>query len=50
MEHRAVGRSGLRASAIALGTWVGRTEGSAESVAREALRLGVTTFDTSDVG
>jgi aryl-alcohol dehydrogenase-like predicted oxidoreductase len=49
MEHRAVGRSGLRVSEIAFGTWISRTEGQAEAVARSALDLGITTFDTADV-
>jgi aryl-alcohol dehydrogenase-like predicted oxidoreductase len=48
MQHRRVGRSGLHVSEIAFGTWIGRTEGAMEEAAREALRLGVTTFDTAD--
>jgi len=48
MRHRAVGRSGLRVSEIACGTWIGRTEGSAKEVARAALDHGITTFDTAD--
>ncbi len=49
MEHRSLGRSGLKVSEIAYGSWISRTEGSAEEVAREALRQGITTFDTADV-
>ncbi|HEU5469202.1 MAG TPA: aldo/keto reductase family protein [Actinophytocola sp.] len=48
MRYRAVGRSGLQVSEISCGTWIGRTEGSAEAVARAALELGITTFDTAD--
>ncbi|MFE7854115.1 aldo/keto reductase family protein [Streptomyces sp. NPDC057403] len=48
MRHRALGRSGLRVSEIAYGSWISTTEGAAEAVAREALEQGITTFDTAD--
>src|SRR6266487_3696786 len=49
MRHRALGRSGLKVSEIAYGSWISYTEGSAAKVAREALEHGITTFDTADV-
>lgn len=53
MEHRHLGASGLRISAITYGNWL--THGSqvendvAVSCVRAALDAGVTTFDTADV-
>ncbi|HEU0100743.1 MAG TPA: aldo/keto reductase family protein [Mycobacteriales bacterium] len=53
MEHRRLGRSGLQVSEIAYGNWL--THGSqveadqATACVREALELGITTFDTADV-
>jgi aryl-alcohol dehydrogenase-like predicted oxidoreductase len=52
MEHRFVGSSGLKVSAIAYGNWVTHTDASAEQAiacVRAALDAGVTTFDTADV-
>ena len=49
MEHRSLGGSGLKVSEIAYGSWISRTEGAAAEAAREALRHGITTFDTADV-
>ena len=49
MRHRSLGRSGLKVSEIAYGSWISYTEGSAERIAREALDQGITTFDTADV-
>ncbi|MDI5966646.1 aldo/keto reductase family protein [Streptomyces sp. SL13] len=49
MRHRTLGRSGLRVSEIAYGSWISTTERSAAEVAQEALRQGITTFDTADV-
>ncbi|MDO0924200.1 aldo/keto reductase family protein [Streptomyces sp. TG1A-8] len=49
MKHRTLGRSGLKVSEIAYGSWISYTEGSAERIAREALEQGITTFDTADV-
>lgn len=49
MKHRALGRSGLKVSEIAYGSWISHTEGSAAEVAREALEQGITTVDTADV-
>ncbi|MFD5559886.1 aldo/keto reductase family protein [Kitasatospora griseola] len=49
MKHRSLGRSGLKVSEIAYGSWISYTEGSAERIAREALEQGITTFDTADV-
>jgi aryl-alcohol dehydrogenase-like predicted oxidoreductase len=53
MEHRFLGRSGLKVSAISYGNWI--THGSqvaddtAVACVHEALDLGITTFDTADV-
>ena len=53
MEHRYLGRSGLKVSAVAYGNWI--THGSqveddiAVAAVHEALDLGITTFDTADV-
>jgi aryl-alcohol dehydrogenase-like predicted oxidoreductase len=53
MEFRSLGRSGLRVSEISYGNWI--THGSqveeeaALACVREALDLGITTFDTADV-
>jgi aryl-alcohol dehydrogenase-like predicted oxidoreductase len=53
MQHRQLGRSGLRVSEIAYGNWL--THGSqveaeqATACVHEALELGITTFDTADV-
>ncbi|WP_042377163.1 aldo/keto reductase family protein [Streptacidiphilus melanogenes] len=49
MRHRALGRSGLRVSEIAYGSWYSTTEKSAADVARAALDAGITTIDTADV-
>src|SRR5437763_10649501 len=53
MEHRHLGRSGLKVSEIAYGNWI--THGSqveeeaAAACVRAALDVGITTFDTADV-
>ncbi|HYI61764.1 MAG TPA: aldo/keto reductase family protein [Acidimicrobiales bacterium] len=53
MEHRSLGRSGLKVSAVSYGNWI--THGSqvedeaAVACVHAALDLGVTTFDTADV-
>jgi aryl-alcohol dehydrogenase-like predicted oxidoreductase len=53
MEHRYLGRSGLKVSVVAYGNWI--THGSqveddtAIASVHEALDLGITTFDTADV-
>jgi aryl-alcohol dehydrogenase-like predicted oxidoreductase len=53
MEYRHLGASGLMVSEIAYGNWI--THGSqieaeqAQACVREALELGITTFDTADV-
>ncbi len=53
MEHRPLGRSGLKVSAISYGNWI--THGSqvdddvAIAAVHEALDQGITTFDTADV-
>ena len=53
MEHRHLGRSGLKISEIAYGNWI--THGSqveadqAAACVRTALDVGITTFDTADV-
>ena len=53
MQHRYLGRSGLKVSAIAYGNWI--THGSqvdddtATAAVHEALDQGITTFDTADV-
>ena len=52
MEHRYLGRSGLKVSAVSYGNWL--THGSqveeeaALACVRRALELGITTFDTAD--
>ena len=56
MEHRRLGRSGMYVSEISYGNWL--THGSqveadqATACVREALDVGITTFDTAyvDVG
>ncbi|HOA89610.1 MAG TPA: aldo/keto reductase family protein [Propioniciclava tarda] len=53
MKHRYLGNSGLKISEITYGNWL--THGSqvenkvADACVREALELGITTFDTADV-
>ena len=53
MEFRRLGRSGLKVSAISYGNWI--THGSqveadaAHACVKEALEVGITTFDTADV-
>jgi aryl-alcohol dehydrogenase-like predicted oxidoreductase len=53
MQHRFLGRSGLKVSAVSYGNWI--THGSqveddaAVACVHAALDLGVTTFDTADV-
>jgi len=53
MQHRLLGRSGLKVSAVSYGNWI--THGSqveddaAIACVHAALDLGVTTFDTADV-
>ena len=53
VEHRNLGRSGLKVSEISYGNWL--THGSqveaeqATACVREALDVGITTFDTADV-
>jgi aryl-alcohol dehydrogenase-like predicted oxidoreductase len=53
MEHRPLGRSGLRVSEIAYGNWITHgsqvEEDAARACVQEALDCGVTTFDTADV-
>jgi aryl-alcohol dehydrogenase-like predicted oxidoreductase len=53
MEHRHLGRSGLKVSEIAYGNWITHGSQVAEDAAREcvaaALDEGITTFDTADV-
>jgi aryl-alcohol dehydrogenase-like predicted oxidoreductase len=49
MEHRRLGKSGLKVSEIAYGSWISYTEGAATEAARAALEHGITTFDTADV-
>ncbi|MGH8965083.1 MAG: aldo/keto reductase, partial [Actinomycetes bacterium] len=52
MEHRYLGRSGLKVSEITYGNWI--THGSqvenaaAVACVRAALDAGITTFDTAD--
>jgi aryl-alcohol dehydrogenase-like predicted oxidoreductase len=52
MNHRFLGRSGLKVSEIAYGNWVTHGEqiddAAADKVVRAALDLGITTFDTAD--
>jgi aryl-alcohol dehydrogenase-like predicted oxidoreductase len=53
MQHRFLGRSGLKVSAVSYGNWI--THGSqveddaATACVHAALDLGITTFDTADV-
>jgi aryl-alcohol dehydrogenase-like predicted oxidoreductase len=53
MEHRRLGRSGLKVSEISYGNWL--THGSqveadqATACVKEALEVGITTFDTADI-
>ena len=53
MDYRRLGRSGLKVSEISYGNWL--THGSqveadaAHACVREALEVGITTFDTADV-
>jgi aryl-alcohol dehydrogenase-like predicted oxidoreductase len=53
MEHRRLGRSGLKVSEVSYGNWL--THGSqveadaAHACVKEALEVGITTFDTADV-
>jgi aryl-alcohol dehydrogenase-like predicted oxidoreductase len=53
MEHRHLGRSGLKISEIAYGNWITHGSQVAEDAAKEcvaaALDVGITTFDTADV-
>ncbi len=53
MEHRRLGRSGLKVSEIAYGNWITHGSQVAEDAARRcveaALDEGITTFDTADV-
>jgi aryl-alcohol dehydrogenase-like predicted oxidoreductase len=53
MEHRHLGRSGLRVSEIAYGNWITHGSQVAEETAlacvRAALDEGISTFDTADV-
>jgi aryl-alcohol dehydrogenase-like predicted oxidoreductase len=53
MEHRFLGRSGLKVSAISYGNWITHGSQVADDTAiacvHEALDLGITTFDTADV-
>jgi aryl-alcohol dehydrogenase-like predicted oxidoreductase len=53
MEHRHLGKSGLKVSAIAYGNWITHGSQVAEDAAKEcvhaALDEGISTFDTADV-
>jgi aryl-alcohol dehydrogenase-like predicted oxidoreductase len=53
VEHRPLGRSGLRVSEITYGNWLTHGESvaaeAAEACVRAALEAGITTFDTADV-
>lgn len=53
MEHRRLGRSGLKVSELAYGNWITHasqvTEGQAKECVHAALDAGITTFDTADV-
>jgi aryl-alcohol dehydrogenase-like predicted oxidoreductase len=53
MQHRYLGNSGLKVSAISYGNWVTHgnqiDDGAATACVRAALDLGITTFDTADV-
>jgi aryl-alcohol dehydrogenase-like predicted oxidoreductase len=52
MEHRTLGRSGLKISEIAYGNWITHgsqvEEDAAQACVRAALDDGITTFDTAD--
>ncbi len=52
MEHRYLGRSGLKVSAVSYGNWLTHSsqveEDAALACVRRALELGITTFDTAD--
>ncbi len=53
MDYRHLGRSGLKVSEISYGNWIthgGQVEAdAAHACVREALEVGITTFDTADV-
>ena len=53
MQHRYLGNSGLKVSAISYGNWVTHgnqiDDGAAIACVHAALDLGITTFDTADV-
>lgn len=53
MEHRHLGKSGLKISEIAYGNWLTHgsqvEEDAAAACVRQALEEGITTFDTADV-
>ena len=53
MEHRYLGNSGLKISEIAFGNWLTHgsqvEEDAATACVRQALDVGITTFDTADV-
>jgi aryl-alcohol dehydrogenase-like predicted oxidoreductase len=53
MEHRYLGNSGLKISEIAYGNWLTHgsqvEEDAATACVRQALEVGITTFDTADV-
>jgi len=53
MEYRHLGRSGIVVSALAYGNWVTHggqvEEDAARACVKQALDLGITTFDTADV-
>ncbi len=53
MEHRYLGNSGLKVSAIAYGNWITHgnqvEDDTAIACIEEALDVGITTFDTADV-
>jgi aryl-alcohol dehydrogenase-like predicted oxidoreductase len=53
MEHRYLGNSGLKVSAVSYGNWITHgsqvEEDAALACVARALELGITTFDTADV-
>ena len=53
MQHRRLGRSGLKVSEISYGNWVTHgsqvEEDAAIACINAALDVGITTFDTADV-
>src|SRR5689334_5519065 len=53
MEHRHLGRSGLKISEIAYGNWITHgsqvEEDAAKACVAAALDVGITSFDTADV-